>query len=57
VRTVEITVVFAAEVPDDTDVQGLTMFVGPSMVREADGTHINTPKSYETTNVEVIEQP
>jgi hypothetical protein len=54
-KAVEITVVFTADIPADTDIKGLHLWCGPTMVCAADGTHLEMPKAYETVNVEVIE--
>jgi hypothetical protein len=53
-KAVEITVVFAADIPADTDVKGLHVWCGPTMVCTGDGTHIVMPKAYETERVEVV---
>jgi hypothetical protein len=57
VKTVEITVVFQVELPDDADASHMGIDVRNTDVFDRLGDKLGQPHSYATTNVEVIEKP
>jgi hypothetical protein len=54
---VEITVVFAADVPDDCEVSHMGVDLRTTDVLDDEGDYLGRPVAYTTTNVEVIEKP